>query len=67
MPADLRHRHHIAHGDTVVVADDVEGIRIITQERALAEVQAYCAALAPVNVLLSQELLADRRSELERD
>jgi AbrB family looped-hinge helix DNA binding protein len=66
LPADARDRQHIASGDTVVVEDN-QGLHIKTREQIKAEVQAYFADLAPPNVLLSEEILKDRRSEIERD
>jgi bifunctional DNA-binding transcriptional regulator/antitoxin component of YhaV-PrlF toxin-antitoxin module len=67
LPIDARNRHHIAHGDTVVIVDDKRGLHIKTHAQILAEAQAYFATLAPPDVLLSQELLNDRRAEHERD
>ena len=42
-------------------------MHIKTREQIKAEVQAYFADLAPPEVLLSEEILKDRRSEIERD
>jgi hypothetical protein len=36
-------------------------------DQALAEAQDYFVTLAPPDVLLSDEIIADRRSEHERD
>ena len=67
LPSDARERHRIANGDTVVVTDDGAGLRIKTLDEVIAEAQAYFSKLVPRGVLLSEELLADRRSEIERD
>lgn len=67
LPADARDRQHIASGDTVVVVEDNHGLHIKTREQIKAEVQAYFADLAPPEVLLSEEILQDRRPERERD
>jgi len=67
LPADARSRHHIENGDTVVVVEDERGIHIKTREQIKNEVQAYFATLAPPDVLLSEEILRDRRAEHERD
>ncbi len=67
IPSELRERHGIASGDTLVVADDSFGLRIKTRDEVIAEAQAYFAKLVPRGVLLSEEVLADRRSEIERD
>lgn len=67
LPADARDRQHISSGDTVVVLADEHGLHIKTREQIKAEVQAFFADLAPPDVLLSEEILQDRRSEIERD
>lgn len=67
LPAEARARNHIAEGDTVIVVEDAHGLHVKTREQIKAEVQAYFADLAPPNVLLSEEILQDRRAEHERD
>jgi len=67
LPADARDRQHIASGDTVVVIEDENGLHVKTQDQVIAEAQAFFATLAPPDVLLSEEILQDRRSEIERD
>lgn len=67
IPSELRDRHRIASGDTLVVADDSFGLSIKTRDEVLAEAQAYFAKLAPTGVLLSDEINEDRRAEFERD
>jgi len=67
LPADARQRNHIAEGDTVVVIDDDSGLHIKTRDQLLAEVQEHFAKFVPKGVLLSEEILEDRRSEIERD
>jgi AbrB family looped-hinge helix DNA binding protein len=67
LPADARQRNHIAEGDTVVVIDDDSGLHIKTRDQLLAEVQALFAKHVARGVLLSDEINADRRSEIERD
>jgi AbrB family looped-hinge helix DNA binding protein len=67
LPADARARNHIAEGDTVIVVEDALGLHVKTREQIKAEVQAYFADLALPDVLLSEEILQDRRAEHERD
>jgi AbrB family looped-hinge helix DNA binding protein len=67
LPAEARSRNHISEGDTVVVIEDDQGLHVKTRDRIKAEAQAYFAKLAPPGVLLSEELLNDRRAEIERD
>jgi AbrB family looped-hinge helix DNA binding protein len=67
LPAGLRERHHINDGDTVVVFDDAKGLRLRTLDEVIKEVQEYFATIVPRDVSLVDEILADRRSEIERD
>ena len=67
LPADARARNHIAEGDTVVVVEDDNGLHVKTRDQIVAEAQAYFASFVPRDVLLSEEILQDRRSEIERD
>ena len=67
LPADARQRNRITEGDTVVIIDDDSGLHIKTRDQLLAEVQALFAKHVPRGVLLSDEINADRRSEIERD
>lgn len=67
LPTEVRDRHRISNGDTVVVLDDAEGLRLRTLDEVIADVQAHFAKHVPRGVLLSEEILADRRAEHERD
>ena len=66
LPAELRARHQISEGDTLVLIDDEQGLHIKTQAQVLAEAQVF-AGLAPKEVTLSKELLQDRRKEAKRE
>ena len=67
IPAEARTRNKIKEGDTLVVVEDDHGLHLKSLDQALAEAQDYFATLAPPDVVLSGELIADRRSEHERD
>ena len=67
LPSEARQRRHIATGDTIVVIEDEDGLRIKTREQLLAEVQEQFARHVPRGVLLSDEINAERRAEQERD
>src|SRR5580704_19444126 len=67
LPSELREDRHIEGGDTVVVVKDSLGLHIKTLDELLRDVQAEFAKHVPRGVLLSEEVLADRRSEIERD
>ena len=67
LPADARARNHIAEGDTVVMVEDNQGLHVKTLDQIVADAQAYFASFVPRGVMLSEELLQDRRAEHERD
>ena len=67
IPAEARSRNKIKEGDTLVVVEDDHGLHVKSLDQALAEAQDYFATLAPPDVMLSDEIIADRRSERERD
>lgn len=67
LPAEARQRNHIAEGDTVVLVEDGSGFRLRSLDQVVAEAQSHYATLAPPDVLLSDEINADRRSDAERD
>jgi hypothetical protein len=67
LPAEVRARNHICEGDTVIVVEDANGLHVKTREQIKVEVQAYFSDLAPPDVLISEEILQDRRAEHERD
>lgn len=67
LPMELRQRHGLGQGDTVILIEDAQGLRLQTVEEALAMAQAHFAQLAPSSVLLSDEINSDRRSKRERD
>ncbi len=50
-----------------MVVKDSFGLHIKTLDELLRDVQAEFAKHVPRGVLLSEEVLADRRSEIERD
>jgi AbrB family looped-hinge helix DNA binding protein len=67
LPSEVRERHRIATGDTLVAVEEKFGLRLKTRAEVIAEAQAYYTQIAPRDVLLSEELLQDRRAEHERD
>ena len=67
IPAEARQRNRIAEGDTLVVVEDNHGLHVKSLDQAIADAQAYFAGLTPADRILSDELLADRRTETERD
>lgn len=45
LPAEARERNHIAHGDTVTVVEDHQGLHINAREQIKAEVWAEARSL----------------------
>ena len=67
IPAELCQRYGLAPGDSVVLEASDSGITVRPLDKVLREVQAYFAGVAPANVLLSEELLRDRREEAAKE
>ena len=67
LPAVLRRKHGFTVGQTLVVQDDGDSITIQSLDEAVSRAQAIMAKIAPPDRLLSDELIADRRREAERE
>jgi AbrB family looped-hinge helix DNA binding protein len=67
LPADVRLRQHIHTGDQVVIIEGNDGLQVKTQEQAIREARNLFAILAPPDVLLSEELIRERREEAKHE
>lgn len=67
LPADVRTRQHIRTGDQVVIIESDAGLQVRTYDQAVREARAVFAGLAPADVVLSDELIRERRKEAERE
>lgn len=67
IPSSLRKELNIKPGDTLVLESDGDSLLVRGYERVLQEVQEAFGDLAAPDVLLSEELLRDRRAEAERE
>lgn len=67
LPADLRLRQHINTGDQVVIIESHDGLQVKTQEQAIREARNLFAQLAPSDVVLSDELIRERREEAKHE
>lgn len=67
LPADVRLRQHIHTGDHVVIIENDHGLQVRTHDQAVREARAVFSGLAPADVVLSDELIRDRRQEAERE
>lgn len=63
LPASVRQRWGVHEGDSVLVVDDADQVRIETAAESLKEAQAYFAGLVPRDVSLADQLIAERRAE----
>lgn len=67
LAADLRSALDLREGDTVLLVQDGETVRIETPEQALKAAQDYFCKLAPPERIFSEELLKERRDEAARE
>jgi bifunctional DNA-binding transcriptional regulator/antitoxin component of YhaV-PrlF toxin-antitoxin module len=67
IPADLCRHYGIEPGGPVVLEPTESGIVLRPLHAVIRDVQAYFADVAPAGVSLSEELLAERRQEAERE
>jgi bifunctional DNA-binding transcriptional regulator/antitoxin component of YhaV-PrlF toxin-antitoxin module len=67
IPAEFCQRYGLHPGDPVVLEPTDSGIVVRPLDAVIREVQAFFADLAPPDVLLSDELLLDRREEAARE
>jgi bifunctional DNA-binding transcriptional regulator/antitoxin component of YhaV-PrlF toxin-antitoxin module len=67
IPAELCQRYGMEPGDPVVLEPSESGIVVRPLDVVIREVQAFFADTAPKNVLLSDELIRDRREEAKRE
>lgn len=67
IPSELRDRLHVRPGDELVLQEIAGSITVKSYDQVLADAQAFFRTVAPGGVSLSDELLADRRAEVERE
>lgn len=66
IPAELRRRWHLEHGDTLVLTDDEHGVRLKSLDEVVRESQEYFTKLTGGSTFVD-ELLTERRAEAERE
>jgi bifunctional DNA-binding transcriptional regulator/antitoxin component of YhaV-PrlF toxin-antitoxin module len=67
IPSELCQRYGLATGTPVVLESTESGIVLRPLDDVIRDVQAYFAKAAPADVVLSEELLKDRRAEAARE
>jgi len=63
IPAELRRALGLREGEDVLFTRDRESIRITPLRQAIGRAQDFFASLAPAEVVMSEELLRERRDE----
>lgn len=67
LPADVRERQQIHVGDQVVLIEGETGLQVKSLQQAISDAQAVFAQLAPPDVMLSDDLIRERREEAKRE
>jgi AbrB family looped-hinge helix DNA binding protein len=67
IPAAFRDALHLAEGDTLFARLEDGGIRLVTATAAMRQAQAIVREFVPEGVSLVDELIADRRREVEQE
>ena len=67
LPDDLRRELAVKEGDTLIASVDDGELRLLTIPAAVRRAQAIVREVVPEGVNLVDELLADRRREVERE
>ena len=67
VPAAYRKALGVVPGDDLVLILEDEELRVMTIERAIKRAQAVVREYIPEGTRLSDELIADRRREAERE
>jgi len=66
IPAVIRRQLNLKEGNEVLLRIDDTGIQMSTREQALARIQKRLRRYIPENRVLSEELIEERRAEVER-
>jgi len=67
IPAELCKEYGLEPGAPVVLESTEAGIIVRPLHAVISEVQAFFADAAPADLVLSEELLRDRRAEAARE
>jgi bifunctional DNA-binding transcriptional regulator/antitoxin component of YhaV-PrlF toxin-antitoxin module len=67
IPANLCQQYGLEPGSPIVLEASASGIYLRPLNEVIREVQAFFVAAAPAEVVLSEELLKNRRAEAEQE
>ncbi len=66
IPAALRSGLYVSEGDAILFVERKEGIELRTGRQAARAAQEFFCGLVDSDVLMSEELLAERQADAER-
>lgn len=67
IPAELRAKHGIAIGDSLIWVDDPDGLRLVSPRAALRRAQQIAARYKRAGVSEVDDFIRDRRAEAARE
>jgi AbrB family looped-hinge helix DNA binding protein len=67
IPAEFRKALGVAPGDHVLIRFLDGEVRIYTLDHAIERIQAWVRSFVPEGIMLSEELIAERRAEAARE
>ena len=67
IPAELCQRYGIRPGDPLVLEASEHAITLRPLDDVIREVQAYFKEAAPPEIIMSDELIRERRAEVKRE
>jgi bifunctional DNA-binding transcriptional regulator/antitoxin component of YhaV-PrlF toxin-antitoxin module len=67
IPVELRKQMKLQEGQELLVCSEGNESRVMTQDEAIRQAQEFCSNFVQPDVLLSEELIADRRAEAKRE
>ena len=67
LPAEVRRELEAESGTTLQWCKDEHGLRLQTFEEAITELQDYYSDLAPAEVVVTEQLFAERRADAARE
>jgi len=63
IPVELRSAFGLREGEEVLISGDAGAIRVTPLTRAIEQARDFFSALAPAEVVMSKELLKERRPD----
>lgn len=67
IPADYRRVLGLKIGDDVILVLEENEVRLVTPRQAVKRAQALVSRFVPKNRILTDELIRDRRQEVQRE